>query len=157
MTAATWIQTFLQDLRYGTRELVRNRGVAGTALLSLALGIMATTAMYSVIHGVILDPFPYRDIDKFGIRLAVGAGFGHILGLVLMRGVRLIVIGLVVGAVATLLLLRRFGLELGVTDPYHAASISGAGIILIAAALAACLVLAVRAARTNPVKALRLE
>jgi len=76
---------------------------------------------------------------------------------VLMRGVRLIAMGLVAGAAATLLLLRRFGLQLGVTDPYHAASISGAGMILIAAALMACLVPALRAARTNPVKALRLE
>jgi len=94
---------------------------------------------------------------EFGIRLAIGAGFGHIVGLVLLRGVRLIAAGLAVGAVTTLLLLRRFGLQLGVTDPYHAASISGAGMILIAAALAACLVPALRAARTNPVKALRLE
>ena len=33
------------------------------AVLSLALGIMATTAMYSVIHAVVLDPFPYKDVD----------------------------------------------------------------------------------------------
>ena len=32
-------------------------------MLSLALGIMATTAMYSVIHAVVLDPFPYKDVD----------------------------------------------------------------------------------------------
>jgi putative ABC transport system permease protein len=64
MAGFTWLETFLQDLRYGTRELVKNRGFAATAILSLALGIMAATAMYSVIHGVILDPFPYRDIDS---------------------------------------------------------------------------------------------
>jgi predicted permease len=52
-----------QDLRFGARNLGRARGVAGFAVASLALGIMATTAMYSVVHAVVLDPFPYKDVD----------------------------------------------------------------------------------------------
>ena len=64
MAGFTWLETFLQDLRYGTRELVKHPGFAGTAILSLALGIMAATAMYSVIYGVILEPFPYRDTNS---------------------------------------------------------------------------------------------
>ena len=51
-------------MRFGARNLARTPGVTGIAVLSLALGIMATTAMYSVIHAVILDPFPYKDVDN---------------------------------------------------------------------------------------------
>jgi putative ABC transport system permease protein len=58
-----WFQQWLQDLRFGTRTFVRTPGFTALAVLSLALGIMATTAMYSVIHAVVLDPFPYKDVD----------------------------------------------------------------------------------------------
>jgi putative ABC transport system permease protein len=56
--------SILQDLRYGARELRKNPTFTITAGLSLAFGIMAATAMYSVIYGVVLDPFPYKDIDN---------------------------------------------------------------------------------------------
>jgi predicted permease len=52
-----------QDVRFGVRTFVRTPGFTTLAVLSLALGIMATTAMYSVIHAVVLDPFPYKDVD----------------------------------------------------------------------------------------------
>ena len=64
MKLRVWIETVLQDLRYGARELARNKGFTATAVLSLALGIMAATAMYSVIYGVVLEPFPYKDVDN---------------------------------------------------------------------------------------------
>src|SRR5215471_8508889 len=57
----SWLPHFLRDLRYGARTLAANRGFAAVAAGSLALGIGGSTAMYSVIHAVILDPFPYRD------------------------------------------------------------------------------------------------
>ena len=60
----TWLRQFHQDVRFGCRTLARTKGSSGLAVLSLALGIMATTAIYSVIHAVILDPFPYRDVDR---------------------------------------------------------------------------------------------
>jgi len=59
-----WLESILQDLRFGVRELGKSKGFTTTAILSLALGIMAATSMYSVIHGVIVDPFPYRDVDN---------------------------------------------------------------------------------------------
>jgi putative ABC transport system permease protein len=58
------IQSFLQDFRYGVRILRKFPGFSAIAIFSLALGIMAATAMYSVIYGVVLNPFPYRDVDS---------------------------------------------------------------------------------------------
>ncbi|HEY1338084.1 MAG TPA: ABC transporter permease, partial [Bryobacteraceae bacterium] len=54
----------LQDLRFGWRGLVKGRSFTAIALGSLALGIGGSTAMYSVIYAVILDPFPYQDVDR---------------------------------------------------------------------------------------------
>ncbi len=63
MKTFIWAEQSLQDVHFGLRILTKNPGFAVMAVVSLALGIMATTAMYSVIYGVVLDPFPYKDID----------------------------------------------------------------------------------------------
>src|SRR6202012_571705 len=52
------------DIRYGLRALRCNPGFAAVAILSLALGIGATTAMFSLIYAVLLHPFPYADADR---------------------------------------------------------------------------------------------
>ena len=52
------------DIRYGLRALLRNPGFAAVAVLSLALGIGATTAMFSLIYAVLLHPFPYAGADR---------------------------------------------------------------------------------------------
>ncbi|HEY6969898.1 MAG TPA: ABC transporter permease [Candidatus Angelobacter sp.] len=52
------------DVRYGLRALRRKPGVAAVAVLSLALGIGATTAMFSLIYAVLLHPFPYAGADR---------------------------------------------------------------------------------------------
>ncbi|HWC15576.1 MAG TPA: ABC transporter permease, partial [Terriglobales bacterium] len=54
----------LQDLRFAWRQLRTARGFAAVAILSIALGIGATTAVFSVIYAVLVDPYPYVNADR---------------------------------------------------------------------------------------------
>ena len=63
------METLIQDVRYALSTLRRNPGFAAAGLLTLALGIGATTAVFSVVYGVLLRPLPYPDSDRI-VRLS---------------------------------------------------------------------------------------
>lgn len=67
--------TLLQDLRYSLRQLVKSRGLTLTALVSLALGIGATTAVFSVIYAALINPYPFVGADRI-VRLTMKSKAG---------------------------------------------------------------------------------
>ncbi|HEX4748382.1 MAG TPA: ADOP family duplicated permease [Bryobacteraceae bacterium] len=64
------MQHLLQDLKYSGRQFFNNPGFALTAIISLALGIGATTAIFSVIYAALINPYPYPHADRI-VRLSM--------------------------------------------------------------------------------------
>lgn len=58
------MQTLLQDFRFSIRQLQKNPGFTFTAVISLALGIGATTAVFSVVYAILMNPYPYANSDR---------------------------------------------------------------------------------------------
>jgi len=58
------MSVFWQDIRYGLRILAKNPGFAAISILTLALGVGANTALFSVVHGVLLKPMPYENPEE---------------------------------------------------------------------------------------------
>ena len=60
-----FLETLLQDFRYALRSLVKNRGLSFVAIFALALGIGATTVMFSAVYNVFFDPLPYKNFSRY--------------------------------------------------------------------------------------------
>ena len=60
------METFVRDLTFALRSLRRQPAFAVTAVLTIALGIGATTAIFSVVNAVLLRPLPYHDAARLG-------------------------------------------------------------------------------------------
>ena len=192
-----WLDELGRGARHAARSLARSPGFAATAVLVLALGIGASTAMFSIVYGMLIPPLPYPDAgaivritesigprpsstivnasleaiveeaesfeqiaaygpSSIGIRMALGAGRGDILGLVVRQGAMLVAAGAVVGlagAAASSRVLESF--LYGATD--DRLTFVAAPLVLAAVALFACWLPARRATRVDPMEVLRLE
>ncbi|HKS38622.1 MAG TPA: hypothetical protein VJW76_15625 [Verrucomicrobiae bacterium] len=153
----------MQDFKFAFRQLLKNPGFAAVAVLTLALGIMATTAMYSVIHAVVLDPFPYKDVDNLmsvkvwdpgqqGYR--TGYSTDQFLEIAGRSSIFEGVIASTIGALAATQLLRSLLFGVSATDPLTFIVVP---LVLLAVALLACWLPARRAANVDPMEALRHE
>jgi MacB-like periplasmic core domain len=89
-----WLRDFLYDLRFSARSFLRSRAFTGATLLSFALGIGATTAIYSLVDQVILHSLPVREperlvlVDWNGMHLASGFGSYNLLSYPICRDLR---------------------------------------------------------------------
>ncbi len=77
--ALSWFGHLRRDVLFGARGLFKSPAFAAIAIGSVALGIGATAAMYSVIYAVIIDPFPYKDVKRLVTLNLIepGARFGR--------------------------------------------------------------------------------
>lgn len=131
----------IQDLRYAFRGLARRPGFTAVAILTLALGIGATTAI----------------TQEIGVRRALGAKAGDVLATLLREALRPVGIGIVIGiagAFAMTRLLAAMLFEISTTDV--ATYVAACGVLAVAALLAS-IVPARRALRVDPITAVRAQ
>ena len=90
-----WLRDFAYDLRFSARTVLRSRSFTATTVLSLALGIGATTAIYSLVDQVILHPLPVREperlvlVDWKGDQVANGFGSRNLMSYPICRDLQL--------------------------------------------------------------------
>ncbi|HKW88382.1 MAG TPA: ABC transporter permease [Candidatus Acidoferrales bacterium] len=141
----------LSSLIYDSEGSARFRSVLLGSFGALAL-LLATVGIYSTIAYVVA-----QRTHEIGIRMALGAEPARVMRLILTQGMKLAVIGLAIGVVASLEMTRLlssllFGIS--ATDPF---TFAGVAVLLLVVALAACYIPARRAMRVDPMVALRYE
>ncbi len=142
-----------------TMEQVVEGTQSGSRLILLLLGLFAAVALVLAslgIYGVVSYAVTQRT-SEIGIRMALGAGVGEVMGMVLRQGLRLTVAGLVVGMLAAFAMSRLLASMLFGVRAMDPLVFGATAIVLAVVATAATLFPALRAARTNPLVCLRYE
>ena len=140
-----------------TLEELRSQSLASSRVTASLLGMFALLALLITgagLAGVVAFSVSQRT-QEIGVRMALGAERSEVLGMVLREGMRLVLVGLVLGVAGAVALTRVMaGLLYGVpaTDPL---TFAGVALVLVAVAAVACLVPARRASTVDPVVALR--
>jgi putative ABC transport system permease protein len=132
---------------------------AGPRFSFFLLGIFAGIGLILVTIGVysVLAYTAARRTHEIGIRMALGAERAHVLGLVVRMGLRLVIVGVAIGVAASLALGRVIATQLWGVSPYDAPTLIAVPLLLLVTGLVACWVPARRAARVDPLVALRYE
>jgi predicted permease len=139
------LQDQIDEISYSQRLAVTLVALFGVmALFLAAIGLYAVMS-YTVSQGT----------RELGLRMAFGAGVKDLLGFVMLRGLRLTAAGIVIGAVAAVMLTRLMGNLLYKVSPRDPIAFGTAFIILIVVAFVACFLPAWRATRIDPIQALR--
>ncbi len=132
---------------------------AGPRFGFFLLGIFATIGLVLVTIGVysVLAYTAARRTHEIGIRMALGAESADVLKLVINMGLRLVILGVAIGLAASLGVARVIATQLWGVSPYDPATLIVVPILLLITGLVACWVPAQRAARVDPLIALRYE
>jgi putative ABC transport system permease protein len=132
---------------------------AGPRFGFFLLGIFATIGLVLVTIGVysVLAYTAARRTHEIGIRMALGAERGDVLKLVINMGLRLVVLGVAIGLAASLGVARVIATQLWGVSPYDPATLVAVPLLLLITGLVACWIPARRAARVDPLVALRYE
>ncbi|MGH9384207.1 MAG: ABC transporter permease [Vicinamibacterales bacterium] len=148
MTLAGSLNSFLTQFTFAEPRfsLVLLGVFAGVGLALVAIGVYSVIA-YSV----------SRQTQEIGIRMALGAQRASVLRMVFRSGLRLIVIGIVVGLVASAAATRVIASQLRDVSQYDPFTFASVGAVMLLAGVAACYVPARRATRVDPLVALRCE
>jgi len=126
------------------------------ASLLLIFGLLALVLAVAGLYGVIAYRVAQRT-REIGVRIAIGARPGKIYGLILSQGLRITLLGVGIGLVASLGLTRLLASFLFGVSPEDPLTFAGTGLLWVCVAVVACYVPARRAASIDPVKALRYE